>query len=249
MAIYAAVIAHLDKGIGELVSGLKKREVFDNTVILFVSDNGGNAEPGPEARYEGTLPGSSASTVFLGQGWAEASCTPFWSYKHQTHEGGISSPAIVSWPAGIPSSRNGSIERQPAHITDIMATLLDLGHAQYPVTYNGNSILPYVGTSLKPAFAARPVKRKAPIFWEHEGNKGILDGKWKLVAENTEDWQLYNIEDDRTELHDLYKKYPQIARRLEKQYDDWFHKVKAEPFPKTFKWFYDYNKLKSEIAK
>lgn len=249
MAIYAAVVAHLDKSIGELVSGLKKREVFDNTVILFVSDNGGNAEPGPEARYEGSLPGSSASTVFLGQGWAEASCTPFWSYKHQTHEGGISSPAIVSWPAGIPSSRNGSIERQPAHITDIMATLLDLGHAQYPVTYNGNSILPYVGTSLKPAFTARPVKRKAPIFWEHEGNKGILDGKWKLVAENTEDWQLYNIEDDRTELHDLYKKYPQIARRLEKQYDDWFHKVKAEPFPKTFKWFYDYNKLKSEIAK
>ncbi|MFT4155232.1 arylsulfatase [Parafilimonas sp.] len=248
MAIYAAVVAHLDKSIGDLVSGLKKREIFDNTVILFVSDNGGNAEPGPEARYEGALPGSSSSAVYLGQGWAEASCSPFWSYKHQTHEGGISSPAIVSWPAGIPSSRNGSIERQPAHITDIMPTLLDLSHARYPAAYNGNTIIPYVGVSLKPAFTGRSVKRKNPIFWEHEGNKAVRDGRWKLVSENTETWQLYDIENDRTELHDLSKTNPRVARKLQKLYEGWYNRVKAEPFDKTFKWFYNYEAAKKQAA-
>ncbi|MFT4204224.1 MAG: arylsulfatase [Chitinophagaceae bacterium] len=244
MEIYAAVIAHLDKSVGRLVDGLKQRNLFDNTVILFISDNGGNAEPGVEARYEGAVPGSSQSTVFLGQGWAEAANTPFWAYKHQTHEGGISSPGIVSWPKGIPTSLNGTFTRQPAHITDIMATLLDLGKASYPKTYHGNTIQPFVGTSFKPVFSGHATHRKAPIFWEHEGNRAVLDGDWKLVAERTEKWQLYNIKKDRTEIHDLYSVRPDIAKKLEKEYRDWYLKVKAEPFPHNFKWFYDYDEAK-----
>ncbi|HSD08282.1 arylsulfatase, partial [Flavobacterium sp.] len=151
MAIYAAVITRLDKSVGDLVEGLKKRGLFENTVILFVSDNGGNAEPGIEGKFEGDLPGSAQSSVYIGQGWAEAACTPFWAYKHHTHEGGVSSPGIVSWPAGIPASRNGKFEKQPAHIIDIMATLIDLGQASYPAKYNEHTIIPYQGTSLKNA--------------------------------------------------------------------------------------------------
>lgn len=247
MAIYAAVIAHMDKSIGDLVAGLKKRNVFDNTVLLFVSDNGGNAEPGAEGKYDGAIPGSSQSSVFLGQGWAEASCTPFWGYKHQTHEGGISSPCIVSWPAGIPASRNGAFERQPAHITDIMATLVDLGKTQYPSTFGGNAIQPLEGASMVPAFAGKKINRVNPIFWEHEGNKAVLDGKWKLVAEHTEQWQLYDIENDRSELHDLSSAQPEIAGKLKREYENWYQKVKAEPFKRTFKWFYNYTDAKSNL--
>ncbi|WP_134088837.1 arylsulfatase [Olivibacter sp. XZL3] len=248
MAIYAAVITHLDKSIGDLVSGLKERGVFDNTVILFVSDNGGNAEPGAEARYEGTSPGSAQSTVFLGQGWAEAACTPFWAYKHHTHEGGIASPAIVSWPKGIPSSLNGSFDRQAAHIVDILATLVDLAGAQYPETFQGNTIIPAVGTSLKPILRGKPLQRKQPIFWEHEGNRAIVDGEWKLVAEKSENWQLYNLTTDRTELHNLVKEHPQQAARLVNLYDKWYHQVKAESYDKDVKWFYDYEKAKAEAS-
>ncbi|MRG44542.1 sulfatase-like hydrolase/transferase [Chitinophaga sp. SYP-B3965] len=247
MAIYAAVVSHMDKSIGDLVAGLKKRKVFDNTVILFVSDNGGNAEPGPEAKYDGAIPGSSQSSVFLGQGWAEACCTPFWGYKHQTHEGGISSPCIISWPAGIPASKNGTFERQPAHITDIMATLVDLGKTQYPSTFGGNSIPPLEGTSIVPAFTGGKIKRTNPIFWEHEGNKAILDGKWKLVAEHTEQWQLYDIENDRSELHDLSAEQPEITGRLKSEYESWYQKVQAEPFKRTFKWFYNYKDAKAAL--
>ncbi|QNL51764.1 arylsulfatase [Olivibacter sp. SDN3] len=246
MAIYAAVIAHLDKSIGDLVAGLKDRSVLDNTVILFVSDNGGNAEPGAEARYIGENPGSSQSTVFLGQGWAEAACTPFWSYKHHTHEGGISSPGIVFWPAGIPATRRGTFERQSAHITDILATLVDLGGASYPETFKGNAILPTEGTSLKPAFSGQPINRKNPIFWEHEGNRAVLDGRWKLVAEKPETWQLYDLEADRTELHNLIVEESAVAARLKKVYEEWSRRVEAEPWDKDVKWFYDYEKAKKE---
>ncbi len=246
MAIYAAVISRLDRSIGDLVEGLKKRGVFDDTVILFVSDNGGNAEPGMEGRYEGDQPGNAQSTVFLGQGWAEAACSPFWSYKHHTHEGGISSPGIISWPNGIPASRNGKFEKQPAHIIDIMATLVDLGGAKYPTTFEGQTIQPLEGTSLKPAFAGKSINRKNPIFWEHEGNRAIRDGKWKLVAEKTEKWQLYDVEKDRTELNDLFDEQPEIAKKLVAKYEEWYKRVGAEEFDKTFKWFYDYDKAKQE---
>lgn len=246
MAVYAAVISHLDTQIGVLVDGLKKRGVFDNTVILFVSDNGGNAEPGITGRYDGENPGQVNSDVYIGQGWAQAACTPFWMYKHHTHEGGISSPAIVSWPAGIPKERNGKFEKQPAHLVDILPTLLDLGQAKYPTEYNGNAIQPYEGVSIKPAFAGQKINRTQPIFWEHEGNRAIRDGKWKLVAERSEKWQLYDLDKDRSELKDLSNQYPDIAAKLEAKYNEWYKKVKAEEYPEPLnKWFYDYNQLKA----
>ncbi|WP_437921410.1 arylsulfatase [Sphingobacterium sp. LRF_L2] len=249
MAIYAAVVSHLDQSVGELVAGLKKRGVFDNTVIVFISDNGGNPEPGAAGRYEGANPGDAASTVFLGQGWAEVGCTPFWAYKHHTHEGGISSPGIISWPAGIPASRRGVFERQPAHITDILATVVDLGGGQYPTNFAGNEIKPTEGVSLTPLIQGKHLERKQPIFWEHEGNRGVLDGKWKLVAEWKESWQLYNLETDRTEIHNVINEQPEIASRLIAQYAGWAQRVNVEPWTSGVKWFYDYEQAKDENNK
>lgn len=247
MAIYAAVISRLDKSIGTLVNGLKERGVLNNTVILFVSDNGGNAEPGIEGRYEGNRPGQVFSNVFIGQGWAQAACTPFWMYKHHTHEGGISSPAIVSWPTGIPKERNGKFEKQPAHLIDILPTLADLSGATYPSEYKGNKIQPMEGVSIKPAFVGAAIKRSNPIFWEHEGNRAIREGKWKLVAERSEKWQLYNLETDRSELQDISAQHPAIVADLETKYNAWYKRVHAEPFDKPLnKWFYDYNKVKAD---
>ena len=164
------------------MEGLKRRGVLDNTLILFLSDNGGNAEGGPPGMTQGDGPiGGPQSYVLLGMNWATLANTPFRRYKHFTHEGGISSPFIAHWPPGIPAERRGTLEKQPAHLIDIMATAVDLAGAKYPREYNGNAILPMEGVSLRPAFEGKPLARTQPIFWEHEGNKAVRDGKWKLV--------------------------------------------------------------------
>ena len=137
----------------------------------------------------------------LGMNWATLANTPFRRYKHFTHEGGIASPFIAYWPAGVPASRHGSLEKQPGHVIDLMATAVDLAGAKYPTTFQNNAILPMEGVSLRPAFEGKPLNRKLPIFWEHEGNKAVRDGKWKLVQKWKLPWELYDMEADRTELH------------------------------------------------
>jgi arylsulfatase len=249
MAIYAAVVSRLDKSIGDLVKGLKEKGVYDNTVILFVSDNGGNPEPSAEGRYQGENPGDSKSSIFLGQGWAEVGCTPFWSYKHHTHEGGISTAGIVSWPNGIKSDKKGTFIKETAHITDILATVADFAGASYPETYNENKITPTVGVSLKPLIEGKKLNRTKPVYWEHEGNKAILLDEWKLVAENEENWHLYNLKNDRTELKNVIEDNPKIANKLKDLYQDWYKKINAEPWEGNPVWFYDYEKAKEENAR
>lgn len=222
MATYAAMIECLDRSTGLLVDGLKERGLLDNTLLIFLSDNGGNAEGGPQGVTKGEGPiGGPQSYVMLGMDWATMANTPFKRYKHFTHEGGISSPFIVHWPAGIPPERRGSLEKQPAHLVDLMATAVDLAGAQYPKQYNGNDILPMEGVSLRPAFNGQPLDRKQPIFWEHEGNKAVRDGQWKLVQKWRGPWELYDMEADRTELHDLSKEHPEIVSRLDSAWTGW----------------------------
>ena len=133
MSVYAAMIECLDRSVGRLVAGLKERGELDNTLIVFLSDNGGNAESGPAGFTNGPGPiGSPQSYVLLGMNWATLANTPFRRYKHFTHEGGINSPFIAHWPAGIPHERNGSLEKQPGHVIDIMATAVDLAGASIP---------------------------------------------------------------------------------------------------------------------
>ena len=222
MATYAAMVECLDRSTGLLVDGLKDRGLLDNTIVIFLSDNGGNAEGGPAGVTRGDGPiGGPQSYVMLGMNWATLANTPFKRYKHFTHEGGISSPFIVHWPAGIPAGRRGALEKQPAHLVDIMATAVDVAGAKYPERYHDHDILPMEGVSLRPAILGQPLARKEPIYWEHEGNKAVRDGRWKLVQKWRGPWELYDMEADRTELHDVSKEHPEIASRLQASWNGW----------------------------
>ena len=231
MAIYAAVVAHLDAAVGRLVETLKQRGVLDNTMILFMSDNGANAESGPNGRLEGKNPGATGSIVFEGQSWATLSNTPLRRYKHFNHEGGISTPLIAHWPAQIKTP--GELRHQPGHLIDVMATCVELSGAKYPAEIKGQAILPMEGRSLVPAFANQPTERDA-IYWEHEGNAAIRVSDWKLVRRGANGpWELYNLKTDRTELHNLAAEKPDLARELAAKWDAWAercnvkHKVDA----------------------
>ena len=222
MATYAAMVECLDRSTGLLVDGLKDRGLLDNTIVIFLSDNGGNAEGGPAGVTRGDGPiGGPQSYVMLGMNWATLANTPFKRYKHFTHEGGISSPFIVHWPAGIPAGHRGALEKQPAHLVDIMATAVDVAGAKYPERYHDHDILPMEGVTLRPALLGQPLARKEPIYWEHEGNKAVRDGRWKLVQKWRGPWELYDMEADRTELHDISKEHPEIASRLQASWNGW----------------------------
>ncbi len=230
MSIYAACIAHVDTAVGRLVGALKERGELDNTLIVFLSDNGANAESGPNGRLEGEQPGGPLSTVFEGQSWATLSNTPLRRYKHFNHEGGISTPLIAHWPAGI--ATKGGFRQQPGHVIDIMATCVDLAGAKYPTEFHGKPILPMEGKSLVPAFADKPIERDA-IYWDHEGNAAVRVGDWKLVRMRREGaWELYNLKADRTELHNLAPQEPNRAADLLAKWNDWAKRTNVLPYPK-----------------
>jgi arylsulfatase len=230
MSVYAAMIDHLDHSIGNLVAGLKERGVLDNTVIMLMADNGGNAESGPRGVLIGKRPGGPQSTVFIGQCWATLANTPFWRYKHFTHEGGIATPLIVHWPAGIASERNNKLETQPGHLVDIMPTVCEITGAKYPAEYNGHKIQPMEGVSLVPAIAGKEIERREPIYFAHEGNRALRDGKWKLVMKFKGPWELYDMEADRTERTNLIDKKPELAKKLISQWEAWAKRADVNPW-------------------
>ncbi len=169
------------------------------------------------------MPGPDDTYIAYGEGWANVSNTPFREYKHWVHEGGISTPLIAHWPRGI--SSKGELRNQPGHLIDIAATCLDLSGAQYPT-----SATPLEGRSLRPAFANRPIEREA-IFWEHEGNRAVRKGDWKLVAKHAQDWELYNIAKDRVESNNLAASQPEIVDELRKRYDAYASRTGVESWP------------------
>lgn len=229
MAIYAACISHLDTAIGRLVDSLEKCGDLDNTLIMLMSDNGANAESGPAGRLEGNHPGGPGSEVYLGQSWATLGNTPFRRYKHFAHEGGIASPLIVHWPAGIKA--HGEDRQQPSHVIDVMATCVDVSGAAYPQQFGGKPILPMEGKSLTPAFENKPVAREA-IFWEHEGNAAVRVDDWKLVRTGRKGpWELYSLKTDRTELHDLAATEADRAKALADRWDAWAKRTNVMPYP------------------
>ncbi|MFN8345397.1 MAG: arylsulfatase [Spirosomataceae bacterium] len=237
MAIYAAMVSHLDESIGKLVKNLEDKGLLENTLLLFFSDNGGNAESGVKGITQGDTLGNRNSNVFLGQCWAELNNTPLWLYKHHTSEGGIASPFIAHWPKGIATQWQGKIIDEPAHLVDIMPTLLALGGATYPTAYQGHTIKPQRGISLVPVFSGKKLSRTQPLFWEHEGNRAIRIGDWKAVSNLTEPWQLYNMKADRTELNDLSAAKPDMLKDLLSKYDRWYESAGAKPyFKEPMKW-------------
>ena len=181
----------------------------------------------------GVWPGPAESYVAYGLGWANASNTPFRSYKHWVHEGGIASPLIAHWPAGI--RRRGELEHQPAHIIDLMATCLDLAGADYPAEHGGGPTLPLEGQSLRPHFEGKALDR-GPLFWEHEGNRAVRDGDLKLVARGVRGpWELYDLSEDRTETKDLAQERPKDVQRLAALWDAWAERVGATPLTPYWK--------------
>lgn len=232
MAVYAAMIERIDIAMGTLLKGLEDRGILDNTLVLFLSDNGGNAEGGPPGITEGEGPiGGPDSRVLLGMNWATLANTPFRRYKHFTHEGGISTPLIAQWPAGIPRERLGKFEKQPGHLIDIMSTAVDLAGAKYPQEFRGRKIEPMQGVSLRPALQGKELDRKGPICWEHEGNKAIRDGRWKLVQRHKKPWQLFDMKADRTEQHDLIADQPERAKKMEAAWNAWAERTYVDEWP------------------
>jgi arylsulfatase A-like enzyme len=221
MAVYAAMTEAIDTSVGTLVRGLQARGALDNTLILFMSDNGGNAESGPQGRFNGDPPGGPNSNLYLGMNWATLNNTPFRRFKHFTHEGGISTPLIAHWLQGIPRNRHNQLEHQPGHVVDVMATVVGVTGAKYPREFKGQSIHPMEGVSLLPAFAGRARTRTQPIFWEHEGNRAIRSGKWKLVSKYLDGWELYDMTADRVERNDLAAKHPDLVRKLAAEWEAW----------------------------
>ncbi len=232
MAIYAACVYRMDRAIGTLTDGLRERGALDNTLILFMSDNGGNAESGPNGRFNGENPGDAASSVFCGESWAWLQNTPFRLYKHFNHEGGIASPLIAHWPAGIPAK--GELRPEPGHLVDIMATVVDATGTSYPKEFKGQAIQPMEGRSLMPAFANKPIEREA-IFWEHEGNAAIRVRDWKLVRRGGQGaWELYDLKADRTEQKNLAAAQPEKVKELASAWDAWAKRARVVPGPARF---------------
>ncbi len=181
----------------------------------------------PVRTGEGVMPGPADTYIAYGRPWANASNTPFRLYKHWVHEGGIATPLIAHWPSHI--NAPGELRHQPGHLIDIMATCIDVADAKYPSRYKGRKITPMEGKSLLPAFDNRPIERQA-LYWEHEGNRAIRKGRWKLVSKYPGRWELYDIEADRTELNNLADKYPELVRELTAMYNAWAKRSFVRPW-------------------
>jgi arylsulfatase len=249
MAVFAAQIDRMDQNIGKIVRKLRETGQEQNTLILFLADNGGCAEefaaagvqnnPSiPDKTRDGRpvrngnnpqiAPGAEDTYQSYGMPWANASNTPFRLYKHWVHEGGISTPLIAHWPGKV--AQPGSMTDQPGHLIDIMATCADAGKAQYPKTYQGNRITPLEGLSLLPVLQGQQRKGHSEIFWEHEGNRAVRQGKWKLVSRYPDGWELYDLETDRTEMRNLAEEQPAKVKELIAKYDAWAARANVIPW-------------------
>jgi arylsulfatase A-like enzyme len=244
MEVYAAQIDRMDQGIGRILEQLEADGELDNTLVIFLADNGACAEDIPEnvtidelvnklmiarshtrdgavVRFGNNpelMPGAEDTYQSYGTAWANLSNTPFRLYKHWIHEGGISTPLILHWPQGI--EQRGEIRHTPGYLPDIMATVLDISGVPYPKSLDGRTILPLEGHSLQPAFQA-DLTQRPPMFWEHEGNSAVRIGRWKLVRQHGNAWELYDMLEDRTELHDLATQHPDRVADMTRQYEAW----------------------------
>lgn len=220
MEVYAAMIDCMDQGIGRILTSLEEKGELDNTVIIFMSDNGASAEVLANQVTDKDLVGTEQSYNSIGGGWAQLSCTPFTLFKKFVHNGGISTPFIMQWKDGIDSSLNGTIRKSRAQIHDIMPTIIEITGSTYPTVYDGNEILSLPGDSIMPIIYYDESIRDV-FFWEHEESMGVLKGDWKLVKVKGWDWELYNLRVDGTEKYNVIDEYPNIVRSLKKLYSDW----------------------------
>lgn len=242
MSVYAAMIHRMDENIGRVIERLRRSGELENTLIFLLSDNGACAEFNPlgfdiQSSRDNILNrgerldslGLPGTYISYGSGWAMVSNTPLNLYKHYIHEGGISTPFIMHWPAGIGVS--GTIDKRPAHIMDVMATCMEVSGATYPETNNGTPVLPLEGRSLLPVMRGENTWIRT-LGFEHELNRGYLKGEWKIVSEDYRggEWELYNMENDRLEQHNLADQYPEKVEELSAEYLTWAERVLVLPY-------------------
>ena len=237
MAVHAAMIDRMDQGIGRVLEAVKRMGApsseMNNTLVLFLSDNGASAEyldswPDPRRGHKpGTPTGQPGSHRTLEIAWANAANTPFRENKMWIHEGGIATPLIAYWPAGI--RLKGKITRQVGHVIDLMPTLLEVAGASYPKEFKGRALTAMEGRSLAPVFQGKPLGSRT-LAWEHEGNRGIRDGDWKLVATFRGAWELYDLAADRTETNNLASSNPAKAKELADRWQAWADRVGVVPW-------------------
>ena len=212
MAGYAALIDRVDREIGRLVADIEKAGELDNTVILFFSDNG--ASPYDRRNIRPDLPPYDPATKWTDStGWAWARNTPFRFYKQNQFEGGVATPAIVHWPAGI-KTRPGAIDDTPAHLVDVLPTLLELAGTTSPATFPGREPTPLAGVSLAPVLAGQKLLSRPPIHFLYQADRGLRDHDWKLVSFRSGPWELYHLGNDRTELNNLAEQEPERVRAM-----------------------------------
>lgn len=226
MAIYAAQIECMDRGIGRVIDKLKETGAFENTLIIFLSDNGGCAEEINRGK-PGVPPGGVDSFMSYGLPWANASNTPFRLYKHWVHEGGICSPLVAHWPGHI---KPGAITDRIGHVIDFMPTCLELAGAEYPRMFRDRPVTPVEGRSLTPMLEGRGGAGHDAIYFEHEGNRAVRRGNWKLVARHNSPWELYDIPADRAETLDLAGREPQRVKEMVEMYRAWAQRCGVVPW-------------------
>ena len=227
--VYAAMVDRLDQNIGRLLDDLKANDELENTLIVFFSDNG--ACPYNHNRAPGVAPGPAESYFAYDARWANMCNSPLRLYKQYAHEGGTLTPMIAHWPARI--RHPGTVSKYTGHIVDLMPTVVELADATYPTKVGEQEILPMEGISLTAALDGLQEREGAPIFWEYVGNHAIRDGKWKLVAERSKDWELYDISVDRSETSNLAQSHPGRVAKMSAAYDAWASRAGAKSHKKS----------------
>ncbi len=250
MAVHAAMIDRMDQGIGHIIQALRKTGQLDNTLILFLSDNGASPEncaaygPGfdrPNKTRDGLpivydlkkqlLPGAETSYASIGQRWANVANTPYQYWKAESYEGGVHTPLVAFWPKGI-TAKKGSYSAQVGHVMDFMSTFVELTGATYPATFRGHAITPTTGISLVPSFRGQATQGHESLFNEHFGARYARQGDWKLVSSSRDStWQLFNLATDKSETQDVAAQHPDKVRQLESQWHQWANTHQVFPKP------------------
>ncbi len=228
MAVYAAQVYSMDIGVGRVIRALERHDMLDNTLIIFLSDNGASNEviQGQDTRHgyfenggttPGIYPGGPDTYASYGRAWANAGNTPYRRYKRWMHEGGIATPFIAHWPGVI---EPGQIVDHVAHIIDLMPTFIEMAGGVYPAELNGHELTPLEGISFLPLLEGKDQPEHKALFWEHFGYRAVRFGDWKIVSEGG-DWELYNLADDRTEMNNLAVQFPERVEEMAVMWEEW----------------------------